>query len=135
MGKQFNVYEEPLTKEQYDYLKLHCKDYLISENEKMFGPVGQVEGAEWSEEDLDAKNAPTAEPPTAYEPPEVVEDWAEDDVKFVDGFDYAQKQAWLKENGLSAQGDKVALRQRMLEALADSDEEDDGEEEEEQIQD
>lgn len=127
MGMQFNVYERPVTRKEYDYLQLHCQTYLIGENEKMFGPVGKAEGHEWADEDQLDFEKPEAEPETE-EPdggtPEdgpVHEGWDADDVNFVDGLDYSQKQAWLKENNLKADGDKATLRQRMLEALRDAD--------------
>lgn len=133
MGMQFNVYERPITRREYDYLKLHCQEYLIGENEKMFGPVGQAEGHEWAEEDRLDYVAPESEE-TAEEDggiPEArqsSEDWDADDVAFVDSLDYAAKQAWLKENELNAAGDKATLRQRMLEALRDAEEEDEDDE-------
>lgn len=136
MGLQFNVYERPVTRREYDYLKLHCQEYLIGENEKMFGPVGKVEGHEWDDEDqLDHTQQPSGsgsvegEPPLDGGSPEEPEaGWDADDEKFVDSLDYQGKQAWLKENGLRADGDKATLRQRMLEALRDA--EDDEEEDE-----
>lgn len=132
MGKQFNVYDRPVTREEYDYLRLHCQTYLISENEKMFGPVGKAEGHEWPEEELpENEPVPVEVEEQAIDGP-VHEDWDADDVKFVDGLDYSQKQAWLKANDLPAGGSKPELRQRMLEALRDAEEvEDDDETEEE----
>lgn len=133
MGKQFNVYERPITREQYDYLALHCQTYLISENEKMFGPVGKVEGHEWAEEEqLDYKSPESQEEEQATEVAEQSsEQWDPDDVQFVDSLDYASKQRWLKENDLPAGGSKPELRARMLEALSTAEEvEDDGDEDE-----
>lgn len=131
MGKQFNVYERPVTREQYDYLKLHCQTYLISENEKMFGPVGKVEGHEWLEEEqLDYKSPESQEEEQAAEEAEQTsEQWDPDDVQFVDSLDYASKQRWLKENDLPANGSKPELRQRMLEALSTAEEVEDEDDE------
>lgn len=126
MGKQFNVYDRPITREEYDYLKLHCQTYLIGENEKMFGPLGKVEGHEWAEEELPGSEPEPEETEEVVDGP-VHEEWDADDVAFVDSLDYSKKQAWLKENDLPANGSKPELRQRMLEALrdAETEEEDD----------
>lgn len=135
MGLQFNVYERPVTRREYDYLKLHCQEYLIGENEKMFGPVGKAEGHEWADEDqLDYAPEGTQEeleleePDGGAEEDATIDGFDADDVRFVDSLDYAGKQAWLKENDLNASGDKATLRQRMLEALRDAEEEDEDDE-------
>lgn len=142
MGMQFNVYERPITRREYDYLKLHCQEYLIGENEKMFGPVGKAEGHEWAEEDqLDYAQEPSGSGSVEGEPeqsegqdegdggPEMIDGWDADDVRFVDSMDYSAKQTWLKDNGLNASGDKATLRQRMLEALRDAEVEEDEDDE------
>lgn len=128
MGKQINVYERPITREEYDYLKVHCQEYLISQNELVFGPLGKVEGHEWEEEELPG-NEPkeVAEPTPAEEQAKVEDSWDADDVAFVDSLDYAGKQKWLKDNDLPANGSKQEVRERMLAALRDAEEvEDDG---------
>lgn len=135
MALQFNVYERPVTRKEYDYLVLHCQTYLIGENEKMFGPVGKAEGHEWADEDqLDAPKPEVEVEEVDGGTPEdgpVHEGWDSDDEKFVDSLDYQGKQAWLKENGLRADGDKATLRQRMLEALRDAEDDEDDEDEDE----
>jgi hypothetical protein len=97
--------------------------------------VGKAEGHEWAEEDqLDYVQEPSGsgavegEQEAGTPEEQAGESWDSDDVAFVDSLDYAGKQAWLKENELNAAGDKATLRQRMLEALRDAEEEDEDDE-------
>jgi hypothetical protein len=129
-----NPYEKPLTREDYEYLKAREEQFKIAENIRHFGPLGQVEGHEWPEPEEDVvveeEKAEEQAPQADYDP---------DDVVFVDSIGYGEWQALLKEMGLSAQGDKVTVRTRLLDAIKerggvrevvdfDGDEEDDNEE-------
>lgn len=112
MGRMINPYDAPLTRDEYEYLKSREERFKIQENERMFGPLGQVEGHEWPEVEEDG--------PVHESEPEVEEetvDYDADDVLFVDSIGYGEHQQLLKEMGRPAGGDKATVRQRLLDAI------------------
>lgn len=131
MGKMINPYEAPLTREEYEYLKSREEQFKISENVKMFGPLGKVEGHEWPEvEEEEVQEEIVVEEETSST------DYDPDDVIFVDSIGYGEHQQLLKQMGLRADGDKATVRQRLLDGIKERggvrevvDFEDDGEEE------
>lgn len=116
MGRNINPYDGPLSREDYQYLKSREQQFMIAENVKHFGPLGQVEGHEWTldedEGDPVHESSETTkvneEPTTDYDP---------DDIAFVDSVGYSEWQSMLKQMDLPASGDKVAVRQRLLDAI------------------
>lgn len=112
MGRMINPYEQPLTREDYEYLKAREEQFKIAENIRHFGPLGEVEGHEWPEVEeevvVEQEKSEEQAPETDFDP---------DDVVFVDSIGYGEHQRLLKEMGLSAQGDKATVRQRLLEGI------------------
>jgi hypothetical protein len=134
MGRMINPYEAPLTRDEYEYLKSREERFKIQENERMFGPLGQVEGHEWPEVEEDGPVHEGEEPEVEEEPV----DYDADDILFVDSIGYGEHQQLLKEMGRPAGGDKATVRQRLLDAIKEEggiknvvefDEDDDDEEE------
>lgn len=112
MGRMINPYEEPLTRENYEYLRVRCEKFKIDENVRTFGPLGQVKGYEWPEVEEEASEV---EEVVVEETPEA--DYDADDVLFVDSIGYGEHQQLLKEMQLPAGGDKATVRQRLLDAI------------------
>ena len=112
MGRMINPYEEPLTREKYEYLRVRCEKFKIDENVRTFGPLGQVKGHEWPEVEEEASEV---EEVVVEETPEA--DYDADDVLFVDSIGYGEHQQLLKEMQLPAGGDKATVRQRLLDAI------------------
>lgn len=131
MGMQINVYEKPLTRHEYEYLAARSQDFLISENVKVHGPIGETWEPEEAEEASDSTE-PTGDNP-GEEKARANEgksfgDYDPDDVTFVQSLDYATLQAKLKEREVSAAGTKEELQLRLLKAVRDSEEVEDIEE-------
>ncbi len=112
MGRMINPYDAPLSRDEYEYLRVRCETFKIQENERMFGPLGKVEGYEWPEVEEEA--APEVEEAKEETP---ATEYDADDVLFVDSIGYGEHQQLLKEMGRKADGSKSVVRQRLLDAI------------------
>lgn len=139
MGRQINVYNGPLSPEDYYHLRVRENQFAIFESKRLYGePMG--EDGYWSE-DEQAEYQKMLHPegeegePESWKQPEVVEDdpnggWDPDDVKYVTNLTYEEVQRELKDRKSLEdlpQGREEDLRNELLYLVAgvDDDEEED----------
>lgn len=127
MGRHIDVYAGPLSKEDYRHLKAREAQFLIAENEKHFGPVG--EDWEPDEDDQEASQTEVDDDESTDDTVGDASEYDDDDIEFVRGLTYQDVQFQLKERGLSGQGNDETLRGRLLNALRDSEKHSDDEDE------
>lgn len=109
MGRQIDVYAGPLSEEDYRYMKMREKQFLLAENAKHFGehpaewdlPLDEEEGSETTE-DVEVPEQQTHE---GYDP---------DDVEYVRGIPADDLDSELSERGLEIDGSENDKRQRLL---------------------
>lgn len=112
MGRHVDVYAGPLSEEDYRYLKMREKQFLLAENVKLFGehpeewkipiPDDEVEEDEVEEDEVVHKDH------TGFD---------DDDVEYVRSLSETDLNAELESRELPVDGDDNAKRQRLLEAI------------------
>lgn len=139
MGRQINVYDGPLSPEDYFYLKVRENQFAISENERLYGKVGDG----WTEEqwaDVKAMLNPNDQKDTSEAwdaaakatPEDEEEEFDNDDVEFVRNLPYEEVQRQIKDREKLdelPQGRDEDLRNRLFGLILQAKEDEDGEDE------
>lgn len=140
MGRQINVYDGPLSPEDYFHLKVRENQFAISENERIYGDVGKG----WTEEQWadvramlnpnEKKEASDSWDAAAKVDPEEDEiSFDNDDVEFVRNLSYEEVQRQIKDReGLDElpQGRDEDLRNRLFGLILEAKEDEVDEDEE-----
>ena len=130
MGRQINVYDGPLSPEDYFHLKVREQQFAISENERLYGKVGEG----WTEQqwaDVKAMLNPNEkkEPSETWDANARVEseeeefEFDQDDVEFVRNLSYEEVQRQIKEReelDELPQGRDEDLRNRLFSLILES---------------